>query len=59
MLTFPDAAGFPAEQGTYTATFGTGPGMRPMPGLRVSGACPLPWTPSFPLGSAVRSRGKR
>jgi len=42
MLTFPDAAGFPAEQGTYTATFGTGPGMRPMPGLRVSGACPLP-----------------
>ena len=32
----PDAAGFPSEQGTYSATFGTGPGMRPMPGLRVS-----------------------
>jgi hypothetical protein len=36
LFTFPDAAGFPAEQGTYSATFGTGPGMRPMPGLRVS-----------------------
>src|SRR6266436_1368516 len=26
----------PAEQGTYTATFDTGPGMRPMPGLYFS-----------------------
>src|SRR5262245_10845852 len=59
LLTFPEAAGFPAEQGTYTATCRTGPGMRPIPSLRITGVCSLPWTPSFPLGSAVRSRGKR
>ena len=36
LLTFPDVTEFPAEQGTYSATVRTGPGMRPMPGRRVS-----------------------
>src|SRR5215471_7805229 len=36
LLTFPDVTEFPAEQDTYSATCRTGPGMRPMPGRRVS-----------------------
>ena len=40
LCTFPDVAGFPAEQGTQAATFKTGPGMRPILGLRVSSPTP-------------------
>jgi hypothetical protein len=34
--------GFLAEQGTYAATFGTRPGVRPMPGKREHGHATLP-----------------
>src|SRR5262249_12629030 len=36
LLTFPNVTGFLAAQDTYAATVRTGPGMRPMPGRRVS-----------------------
>src|SRR4029453_7747528 len=59
LLTFPEAAGFPAEQGTYVATCRTGPGMRPMPGLRVSHparALHAPITPGSTISLRVVGR---